>query len=252
MLELRNISKTYGNGTEALRDFTLSVASGEPVAIVGGSGSGKSTLLRLIAGLDHPTSGEVRVDNEPISQPHPAVGLVFQEPRLLPWLSVEDNVGFGLEDVGRDERRARIRDALASVGLAEQADKWPREMSGGMAQRVALARALVTRPSVLLLDEPFSALDALTRAGLQNHLVQLWQRNRPTLVLVTHDIEEALVVASRVVVLRPRPGRVDTVVEVRLSRPRHRDSDEFETQKRRLRAALDLSLREQAYRDAAE
>lgn len=252
MLELRHISKTYANGTEALHDFTLSVGNGEPVAIVGGSGSGKSTLLRMVAGLDHPTGGEVRVDNERIAQPHPAVGLVFQEPRLLPWLSIGGNVGFGLADVEKHARKARVHDALTSVGLAEQTDKWPREMSGGMAQRVALARALVTRPSVLLLDEPFSALDALTRNSLQDHLVELWQRSRPTLLLVTHDIEEALVVASKVVVLRPKPGRIDAILDVRLERPRRRDSREFEAMKRTLRAALDQSLRDQAYRNAAE
>ena len=134
---------------------------------------------------------------------------MFQEPRLLPWLTVADNVGFGLAGVDYAERRERVEQALRSVGLADQAGKWPREMSGGMAQRIALARALVTRPSVLLLDEPFSALDALTCAGLQDHLVQLWEQSRPTLVLVTHDIEEALVVANQVVVLRtaPRPNR---------------------------------------------
>lgn len=244
MLELRHLSKIYPNGTSALHDFTLTVESGEAVAIVGGSGCGKSTLLRLIAGLEQPTRGEARVDGERISQPHPAVGLVFQEPRLLPWLSVGDNVGFGLEGVPRDERRERIHDALESVGLAEQVGKWPREMSGGMAQRVALARALVTGPSVLLLDEPFSALDALTRAGLQDHLVELWQKSRPTLVLVTHDIEEALIVANRVVVLRPRPGRIDAIVDVKIPRPRDRDADDFEDLKHQLRVALDRSLRE--------
>jgi sulfonate transport system ATP-binding protein len=252
MLELRHLSKTYPNGTAALQDFTLNVAGGEPVAIIGGSGCGKSTLLRLVAGLEQPTVGEVRVDNERIAQPHAAVGLVFQEPRLLPWLSVGDNVGFGLDGVPADERKARVHDALKSVGLAEQAGKWPREMSGGMAQRVALARALVTRPSVLLLDEPFSALDALTRAGLQDHLGELWARSRPTLVLVTHDIEEALIVANRVVVLRPRPGRIDTIIDVELPRPRDRDSDDFESLKRELRAALDRSLRETPHREAAE
>ena len=176
MLELRHLSKTYPNGTSALHDFTLSVGGGEAVAVIGGSGCGKSTLLRLIAGLERPTGGEVQVDGVVIAEPHPAVGLVFQEPRLLPWLTVADNVGFGLEGVDHAERRERVEQALRSVGLAEQAGKWPREMSGGMAQRIALARALVTRPSVLLLDEPFSALDALTRAGLQDHLVELWNK----------------------------------------------------------------------------
>jgi sulfonate transport system ATP-binding protein len=239
MLDLQHLSKTYPNGTVALRDFTLRVGSGEAVAIVGGSGCGKSTLLRLIAGLETPTLGSVGVDGEPISEPHPAVGLVFQEPRLLPWLTVADNVGFGLDGVAAGEKRERIAHALDSVGLAGQGDRWPREMSGGMAQRVALARALVTRPNVLLLDEPFSALDALT---LQDHLVRLWQETKPTLVLVTHDIEEALVVASRVVVLRPHPGTIDAVVDVPLDYPRDRDTHAFEVLKRTLRAALDKSL----------
>ncbi|MNL44998.1 Aliphatic sulfonates import ATP-binding protein SsuB [compost metagenome] len=150
------------------------------------------------------------------------------------------------------ERKSRVAASLDSVGLGEQVGKWPREMSGGMAQRVALARALVTRPSVLLLDEPFSALDALTRAGLQDHLVELWEKSRPTLVLVTHDIEEALVVANRVIVLRPKPGRIDAVIDVRLPRPRNRDADDFETLKRELRAALDRSLRYPLRADAAE
>jgi sulfonate transport system ATP-binding protein len=242
MLELRHLSKTYPNGTAALDDFTLSVDGGEAVAVVGGSGCGKSTLLRLIAGLERPSVGEVRVDNLRIHEPHPAVGLVFQEPRLLPWLTVAENVGFGIEGVDSAERRERVERALMSVGLAAQARKWPREMSGGMAQRIALARALVARPSVLLLDEPFSALDALTRGGLQDHLVELWQKSRPTLVLVTHDIEEALVVASRVIVLRPHPGRIDAVVDVGLEHPRDRDSRAFEALKRDLRAALDNSL----------
>ncbi len=242
MLDLQHLSKTYPNGTVALRDFVLQVGSGEAVAIVGGSGCGKSTLLRLIAGLDKPTIGSVGVDGETISEPHPAVGLVFQEPRLLPWLTVADNVAFGLEGVAAGETRERVAHALDSVGLGAQGEKWPREMSGGMAQRVALARALVTRPNVLLLDEPFSALDALTRAGLQDHLVRLWQETRPTLVLVTHDIEEALVVASRVVVLRPHPGTIDAVIDVPLAYPRDRDAHEFEILKRTLRAALDRSL----------
>jgi sulfonate transport system ATP-binding protein len=252
MLELRHLSKTYGNGTAALQDFTLTVDSGEAVAIVGGSGCGKSTLLRLIAGLEQPTLGEARVDGERICEPHPAVGLVFQEPRLLPWLNVGDNVAFGIEGVPDGERKSRVAAVLDSVGLGEHAGKWPREMSGGMAQRVALARALVTRPSVLLLDEPFSALDALTRAGLQDHLVELWEKSRPTLVLVTHDIEEALVVANRVIVLRPKPGRIDAVIDVRLPRPRNRDADDFEAVKRELRAALDRSLRYPLRADAAE
>lgn len=242
MLELRNLSKTYANGTVALSHFSLRVEQGESVAIVGGSGCGKSTLLRLVSGLDQPTAGERVIDGDRISGPHSAIGLVFQEPRLLPWLSIADNVAFGLDGVAPQEKKERVHAALQSVGLAEQAHKWPREMSGGMAQRIALARALVVRPRVLLLDEPFSALDALTRARLQDHLVGLWEDTRTTLILVTHDIEEALVVADRVIVLRPHPGRIDAVIDVDLSRPRIRDAEEFEIVKRELRATLDRSL----------
>ncbi|TWH64840.1 sulfonate transport system ATP-binding protein [Azomonas agilis] len=244
MLELHHLSKTYANGTAALRQFNLSIQPGEAVAIVGGSGCGKSTLLRLISGLEQASSGSVVLNGETISAPHPEVGLVFQEPRLLPWLSVADNIGFGLDQLPKAERQTRVQEALARVGLAGQGNKWPRELSGGMAQRVALARALVSRPGVLLLDEPFSALDALTRSDLQDHLVELWQGSRPTLILVTHDIEEALVIADRVIVLRPKPGRLEAVIDISLSRPRIRDAEDFETVKRQLRAALEVSLQQ--------
>lgn len=244
MLELHHLSKTYPNGTAALRQLNLSIQAGEAVAIVGGSGCGKSTLLRLISGLEQASSGTVVLNGEPISAPHPEVGLVFQEPRLLPWLSVADNIGFGLDTLPKDERQTRVQEALARVGLAGQGNKWPRELSGGMAQRVALARALVSRPDVLLLDEPFSALDALTRSDLQDHLVELWHSSRPTLILVTHDIEEALVIADRVIVLRPKPGRLEAVIDISLTRPRIRDAEDFETVKRQLRAALEVSLQQ--------
>jgi len=250
MLAIRHLSKTYPNGTAALRDFSLEVSGGQAVAIVGGSGCGKSTLLRLIAGLEQPTEGSVQVGGEAIAEPHPAVGLVFQEPRLLPWLTVADNIALGLDDIAPAERVHRVQEALRSVGLASQGERWPRELSGGMAQRVALARALVARPSVLLLDEPFSALDALTRSGLQDHLVALWEETKPTLVLVTHDIEEALVVADRIIILRPRPGQIDAVIDARLPRPRDRDSAQFEDIKKDLRIALDHSFRHQV--EAAE
>ncbi len=242
MLLLRHVSKTYPNGERALADLSLDVAAGEIVAVIGGSGSGKSTLLRAIAGLDRASAGLVQVDGDEIRAPHPAIGLIFQEPRLLPWLNVAQNVGFGIADLAPAERQQRVAQALARVGLDGAAGKWPRELSGGMAQRVAIARALVARPRVLLLDEPFSALDAMTRASLQDHLVDLWQDERPTMLLVTHDIEEALVLADRAVVLSPKPGRIAAMLEIGLARPRDRDSVEFEAAKRRLRQALDRSL----------
>src|SRR6476469_6740649 len=208
MLEINRVSKTYPNGVHALDALTLAVAPGEIVVVVGGSGCGKSTLLRLASGLDAPSEGAVALDGDAITSPHEKIGIVFQEPRLLPWLTVAQNVGFGLADRPRAERAERVARQLDRVGLADKANVWPRELSGGQAQRVALARALVMRPEVLLLDEPFSALDAFTRLDLQDHLLDLWADGKPTLVVVTHDVDEAIVLADRVLVMRPAPGRI--------------------------------------------
>jgi len=238
MLTLDRIGKTYQNGVHALGGVSLKVARGEIVAVIGGSGCGKSTLLRAIGGLDPASEGTIALDGEPIRAPHAKIGLIFQEPRLLPWLKVADNVGFGIADRPRAERKARVNAALDRVGLADKAAVWPRELSGGQAQRVAIARALVPRPEVLLLDEPFSALDAFTRIDLQDHLLDLWADSRPTLVLVTHDVGEAIVLADRIMVMRPRPGRIDDTIEVELPRPRQRQSAAFEDAKRRVLTAL--------------
>ncbi len=207
--------------------------------ITGQSGCGKTTLLRLIAGLDQASSGTITIDGKPISGTHHAVGVVFQEPRLLPWLSIASNVGFGLMHLPKAERHMRIAEALRHVGLADQAKRWPRELSGGQQQRAAIARALVTKPRILLLDEPFSALDALTRADLQEQLLALWQESQTTLVMITHDVEEALLLADRVVVLRSQPGRIAADFEINLVRPRLRSEAGFETTRRALLAALD-------------
>jgi sulfonate transport system ATP-binding protein len=242
MLSLDRIGKTYPNGTRALDGVSLDVKPGEILAIVGGSGCGKSTLLRAICGLDRPTQGQVVLDGERIEKPHEKIGIIFQEPRLLPWLPVAGNVGFGLANLPAAERRARVGRALDSVGLTEKAGVWPRELSGGQAQRVSIARALVTRPEVLLLDEPFSALDAFTRIDLQDQLLALWAGLKPTLILVTHDVDEAVVLADRIVVMRPRPGRVLEQIDDDLPRPRDRQSAAFDFIKRRVLAALDRSL----------
>ncbi len=242
MLILDRIGKTYPNGVNALERFSAEIRLGEIVALIGGSGCGKSTLLRAIAGLDHATSGTVTLDATAILAPHAKIGIIFQEPRLLPWLSVADNVGFGVSELPANVRRAKVADALARVGLADKANAWPRELSGGQAQRVAIARALVPQPEVLLLDEPFSALDAFTRGDLQDHLLNLWADTRPTLVLVTHDVDEAVVLADRVLVMRPRPGRLFEEIKVNLARPRDRHSPLFDTFKRRVLTALDRSL----------
>src|SRR5437763_5044151 len=202
MLALDRVGKTHPNGVHALERFSADIRLGEIVAISGGSRSGKSTLLRSIAGLDRATSGTVTLDETAISEPHAKIGIIFQEPRLLPWLSEADNIGFGLSDLPAEVRREKVARALTRVGLSEKANAWPRELSGGQAQRVAIARALVPQPEVLLLDEPFSALDAFTRRDLQDHLLDLWTDTRPTLVLVTHDVDEAVVLADRIFVMR--------------------------------------------------
>ena len=241
-LNIAHVGKTYDNAVRALDGITLDVAPGEIVAVVGGSGCGKSTLLRLVSGLDNPTQGNVALDGDAITSPHEKIGIVFQEPRLLPWLTVADNVGFGLADRPKAERVRRVAEAIDRVGLTDKANVWPRELSGGQAQRVAIARALVTRPEVLLLDEPFSALDAFTRVDLQDHLLDLWADTKPTLIVVTHDVEEAIVLADRVVVMRPRPGRVLEDIVTNLPRPRDRNSPLFDNFKRRVLTALDRSL----------
>jgi sulfonate transport system ATP-binding protein len=242
MLILDNVGKNYPNGVRALGAFSLEIGLGEIVSVVGGSGCGKSTLLRVVSGLDRPTYGRVALDGATITSPHEKIGIVFQEPRLLPWLSVADNVGFGLADRPKPEREERVDAQVKRVGLADKAGVWPRELSGGQAQRVAIARALVTRPEVLLLDEPFSALDTFTRVDLQDHLLDLWADLKPTLLVVTHDVDEAIVLADRVVVMRPRPGRIQEEIVIDLPRPRDRQSAAFDFAKRRVLAALDRSL----------
>lgn len=254
MLHLENVYKQFRNGFLALEEINLRVKAGEIVSIVGTSGCGKSTLLRLIAGLDYPSSGYVAIDNELITAPHAKVGVIFQEPRLMPWLTVERNVQFGVEHLPKAERQLRSNLLLEQVGLAPFSQALPRQLSGGMAQRTAIARALVTQPSILLLDEPFSALDAFTREQLQDHVLQLWQydasqeklRQRLTVVLVTHDVEEALVLSDRIIVMRGHPGHIHQELEIPLPRPRRRTEPGFQQWKETLLRALDLSKAERS------
>lgn len=241
MLRLENISKQFGALPPVLGGVSLHVRAGEIVSLVGASGGGKSTLLRIVAGLEAPSGGRVLINDAPLAGPHPAAGVIFQEPRLMPWLPVLENVQFGLAHLPAAERRARALAALGRVGLAEAAAVLPRALSGGMAQRVAIARALVAQPSLLLLDEPFSALDPFTRLKLQDQLLALWAEDRPTLMLVTHDVEEALVLSDRVAVLRGRPGRLHHVFDLsELPRPRRRADPAFQVWKERVLAALML------------
>ncbi|MBM3490164.1 MAG: ABC transporter ATP-binding protein [Alphaproteobacteria bacterium] len=243
MLELDLVAKRFANGHLAVAAASLVVRESELVAIVGGSGCGKSTLLRLIAGLERPSAGQVRLAGRPIEGPSPEIGIVFQEPRLMPWLSVADNVRFGLAARPRIEADKAVREVLRRVGLEDFAKAWPRELSGGMAQRVAIARALVTRPKALLLDEPFSALDAFTRLDLQDHLIALWNHDRPTMVLVTHDIDEAIALGDRVLVMGGRPGRIYRELSIAAPRPRDRTAPAFVQAKRAILDDLRLARR---------
>jgi len=211
-----------GTPLPVLDDLSLEVAPGTVVAVVGPNGCGKSTLLRVVAGLLAPASGAVEVEGRAVTGPDPRVGLVFQEPRLLPWRSARDNVAFPLELAGwsAERRRARAGELLRLVGLRDWGGARPDQLSGGMRQRIAIARSLALQPTVLLLDEPFSALDALTRERFNVELLRLWQRLGPTIALVTHSIPEAVFLADRVLVLGPRPARLLADVPVDLPRPR--------------------------------
>jgi sulfonate transport system ATP-binding protein len=240
-LSVRDVSKAF-DGAQALSHLSLDVEPGRILAIVGGSGCGKSTLLRLIAGLDSASAGAITLDEAQVSGPRREIGLVFQEPRLLPWLTVAGNVGFGLEDRSEADRKALVAQALERVGLAAKANAWPRQLSGGQAQRAALARALVVRPKVLLLDEPFSALDAITRADLQDHLLELWAELRPTLVLVTHHVDEAVYLADEVVVMAAHPGRIAERITIEAPRPRERRSETLDRETRRVAQALGQAI----------
>ena len=225
MIELANISKRYDSGHLAVAGIGLEVDRHEIVAVIGPSGCGKSTILRLIAGLEEPTTGSVKVDGHHVRGPGRSTGIVFQQPRLMPWLTVTRNVGFGLDQTADHSRETS--EVIERVGLTPFASALPRELSGGMAQRVAIARALVTKPPVLLMDEPFSSLDAFTRIDLQAHLLEVWDWYRPTTLLVTHDIDEALILADRVVVLGGTPGAIQADITVDLRRPRSRTDSAF-------------------------
>lgn len=212
-----------GEPLPVLDDVSFSVEPGSFVALLGPSGCGKSTLLRLLAGLDHPTQGAVNVDGEVVGEPDPSRILVFQDPTLFPWRTVWDNVALGLEAQGiLKQARGRVNEAIELVGLTGFDKAYPHQLSGGMAQRVALARALVNDPRLLLLDEPLGKLDSLTRMTMQTELVRLWQRAGMTAVLVTHDVEEALFLTQRVLVMGPRPARIVADLAVDLPYPRHR------------------------------
>lgn len=231
-IDILHVSKRYGNGASqlvVLDDVTLHVRPGEFVSVLGASGCGKSTLLRLIAGLDAGYQGAIMMQGERVNDTSLERGIVFQDHRLFPWLTAEQNILAALRNapLSPREKREAVAEHIALVGLNGFERAYPHQLSGGMAQRVAIARGLVNRPRVLLLDEPFGALDALTRSRLQNELLRIWESERITMILVTHDVDEAVHLGDRVVVMAPRPGRIRRIVDVTVPRPRDRADTRF-------------------------
>ena len=247
MIRLDNVNKTFrgrdGAAVEALRDISLDIAAGEFVAIVGASGCGKSTLLRLVAGLVPTSSGQVMLDNAPVKEPRTDTAMVFQAATLLPWADVLRNVTFPIRLMHRQnaDTEDKARALLSTAGLGGFETKLPRELSGGMQQRVAICRALLQEPRVLLMDEPFGALDALTREEMSLELLRLWSIRQMAVIFVTHSISEAILLADRVVVMSPRPGRIADIIKVELPRPRsfeQEGAEEFQRCAARIRALI--------------
>ena len=236
------VGKTYygGEPVRALDDVTFSVADGEFVCLVGPSGCGKTTLFRVIAGLIDATDGQVLLNGTPVTGPTTEMGVVFQEYHLFPWRTVAGNVAFGLERIGLSdtERADRVEEMLELVGLADFRDAYPKSLSGGMKQRVAIARALAVDPHLLLMDEPFGAVDAQTREMLQRELLDVWSSTGKTVLFVTHDVDEAVTLADRIVVMAAEPGRVREVVDVDVDRPRRRDDPAFGDHVARIRELI--------------
>ncbi len=225
----------------ALEDINLEIRDGEFVCLLGPSGCGKTTLLRMIGGLDVPTSGTVEIDGRIVDGPSPKMTMVFQEYSLYPWRTIASNVGFGLEMMGvpKDERERAVMSHLELVGLQDFANSYPYELSGGMRQRAAVARALASEPAVMLMDEPFGALDAQTRNKMQRELLALWEKMKRTILFVTHSVDEAVYLADKIVILTPRPGRIHEIYENPLPRPRERTSVEFANLRKKILAVIE-------------
>ena len=242
-VELQHVYKSFAHNSaaiEVLQDINLTVGEGEFVCLVGPSGCGKSTIINLIAGLERPTEGLVLVDGQPVSRPDPSRTVVFQDAALFPWLSVLGNVEFGLRmaSVPRPRRRERALEYIRLVHLSRFVHAYPHQLSGGMRQRVAIARALALQPDILLLDEPFAALDAQTRAVLQNELLEIWELARPTILFVTHNVREATGLADRVYVISSRPGRIRDVRPIAVPRPRHAEDPALQAHQHKILTLL--------------
>ena len=243
ILDVNAVSKTFSAGTgeiQALSNASLSIAKGEFICLIGASGCGKSTLLRILGGFERPTAGSVKMWDQPILEPGPDRGMVFQDYALFPWLTVRGNIAFGPKSRGRPRNEVQeiTNHFIDMVGLTKFADAYPHQLSGGMRQRVAIARVLANDAQVILMDEPFGALDAMTRERLQEELLELWARTKLTVIFVTHAIEEAILLADRVVVMTPGPGRIESDNLITLARPRDVSSPEFNDIRRSLSERL--------------
>ncbi|MCR2822146.1 ABC transporter ATP-binding protein [Lederbergia panacisoli] len=231
MLTVQNITRTFNAGKAGFRNVTFSIEEGEIIGILGTSGCGKSTLLRVLSGLDDQYEGQISFSER-------TVGMMFQEPRLMPWLTVHENICFGVQ---KGQKKDLAKDLLQLVGLDEFAGHYPKDLSGGMAQRTAIARSLITEPDVLLLDEPFSALDAFTKMQLQDLLLSIWQKRQTTMILVTHDIDEALYLCDRIFILRGQPGELYAEINIEQAKPRSRGDVALAEKKAEILNLLDLN-----------
>ena len=246
ILTIENLRRIYkdddGADVEALEDVSLKIKRGEFISIIGASGCGKTTLLRSIAGLDKPDSGSIVMDDHPITKPDPKRGYVFQQGGLFNWLTVEQNISYGLKTRRvYKQKKDDVAKYIELVGLKGFEDSYPYQISGGMAQRVAIARTLINEPEMLLLDEPMGALDSFTRADIQDKLLELHRLNGITMVLVTHDIDEAIYLSDSIVIMTPRPGKISNIIEVKIPHPRQRGGVEFLAMRRKLLEEFDLA-----------
>lgn len=249
-LKIENVSKSFArieknDITNALEDVSLEMKQGEFISLVGTSGCGKSTMLRLIAGLITPTTGILTVNGKKIEGPDPSRGMVFQQPTLFPWLTVEKNIAFSFSmKKTLEENREKVERMLKVIGLEKFRDDYPAQLSGGMAQRVALARSLICSPEILLLDEPLGALDAFTRMNMQDEILSIWRETRQLAVMVTHDVDEAIYMGTKVIVMEPHPGRIMGEIPIDLEYPRNRSSSKFVEYRNQILDMLHFGLKE--------
>ncbi len=246
VFKIKKVNKNFQNKTiemEILKDIDLTIEDGEFLVLLGPSGCGKTTLLRMIAGLDFPSSGTITENDVPVLNPSPERGFVFQQYSLFPWRTVLDNVAFGLEVKGVDteERYEKAKNYIEMVGLSAFLESYPNQLSGGMKQRVAIARALVNEPDSLLMDEPFAALDVLSRHKLQKEIIQIWEQESKTIIFVTHNVDEAVFLADRILVLSERPGKIIETFNIKLERMRDRTSEEYLEIKRKITGLLETN-----------